>query len=70
MATDLKPPYVNQSTLKPIPKVVAGGIGSSIVVLLVWIAGEYGVQIPPEVASALTVLVGFAASYFVKNRAA
>lgn len=63
-------PYVNQPTLKPTSKVVAGGFASSIVVLLVWIAGEYGVEVPAEVASALTVLVGFAASYFMKSKPA
>jgi hypothetical protein len=47
----------------PQPKVVAGGAAGSVTVMLVWIAGMYGIDVPPEVASAFTVLVSFAAGY-------
>lgn len=49
--------------MKPQPKVVAGGAAGAVTVVAVWIAGEFGIAIPPEVASAITVLVGTAAAY-------
>jgi hypothetical protein len=47
----------------PQPKVVAGGVAGAFTIVLVWIAGELGVDVPAEVASAFTVLVSFAAGY-------
>ena len=50
--------------MAPKPKVVAVGVAGSLTILLVWIAGLFGVEVPPEVASAFTVLVSFVAGYF------
>jgi hypothetical protein len=47
----------------PQPKVVAGGIAGAATIILVWVAGILGVDVPAEVASAFTVLVSFAAGY-------
>jgi hypothetical protein len=49
--------------MAPQPKVVAGGIAGSFTVVVVWLAGMFGVDVPAEVASAFTVLVSFAAGY-------
>lgn len=49
--------------MAPKPKVVAGGVAGSLTILLVWGAGLAGVDVPPEVASAFTVLVSFFAGY-------
>jgi hypothetical protein len=49
--------------MTPQPKVVAGGAAGAITVVLVWAAGFAGVEVPPEVASAVTVLISFAAGY-------
>lgn len=49
--------------MAPQPKVVAGGAAGALTILVVWIAGLYGLEVPPEVASAFTVLVSFAAGY-------
>lgn len=68
MAGDSGVVRVNQPNLKPTPKVVAGGLGSALVVILAWILGANGIEMPPEVASALTLLVGFVAGYFTKNK--
>jgi biotin transporter BioY len=45
------------------PKVAATGVAGSVTILLVWVAGMVGIPVPAEVASAFTVLVGFAAGY-------
>jgi hypothetical protein len=45
------------------PKVAAGGIAGSVTILLVWIAGLFGLDVPAEVASAFTVIVGAGAGY-------
>ena len=45
------------------PKVAAGGAASAATIVLVWTLQQTGVTVPPEVASALTTLIGFAAGY-------
>lgn len=45
------------------PKVKAGGVAGAATVLLVWAAGQAGVDVPPEVASAVTVLLSAAAGW-------
>ncbi len=52
------------------PKVVAGGIAGALTVLIVWGASLAGLDIPPEVASALTVLISFAAGFLKSAPAA
>ena len=47
----------------PQPKVVAGGIAGAFTIVLVFAAGIAGVDVPPEVASAITVLASFATGY-------
>ena len=66
MAGDKQP--INQSSLVPTTKVTAGGVAGAITVLVVWILGMFNVAVPPEVASAFTVIVSFAISYFVRER--
>ena len=46
-------------TITPKKKVAAGGIGGSLSLLLVWAASQYGIPLTPEVASAVTAVVGF-----------
>lgn len=55
--------------MRPKPKVQAGGAAGAASVVLVWALGAVGADVPPEVASALTVLVSFGASW-VKTDAA
>lgn len=45
------------------PKVAAGGAAGAASVVLVYVLGELGVHLPPEVASAVTVLLSVAAGY-------
>ncbi len=45
------------------PKVAAGGAAGAVTILLVWVAGIAGLDVPAEVASAVTVLISFVASY-------
>lgn len=50
-------------SLMPTPKVAAGGIFGAAAIVIVWIAGQFGVEVPPEVAAAFTVLLGSGAAY-------
>lgn len=43
--------------MKPTRKVAAGGVAGAVALLIVFVAGEFGLEIPPEVASAVTVLL-------------
>lgn len=53
--------------MTPQPKVLAGGAAGAVTVVLVWAAGLGGLEVPPEVASAVTVLISFAAGYVKKS---
>lgn len=48
---------------KPQPKVVAATAAGAATVVLVWIVGLFGLAVPPEVASAVTVLLAAGAAY-------
>lgn len=45
------------------PKVQAAGWAGAVTILVVWAAGLAGVEVPPEVSSAFTVLVATVAGY-------
>jgi len=49
--------------VKPTPKVQAAGLAGGITVILVWIAGMFGLDVPPEVASAFTTIIATGAAY-------
>lgn len=49
---------------KPVhPKVAATGATGAATVVIVTIAHAFGLDIPPEVAAAITILIGFAGGY-------
>ena len=48
----------------PNKKVTAGSTGGAITVLIVWAAGQFGIEVPPEIAAVLTTLVSSLAGYF------
>lgn len=50
-------------SLAPVPKVANGGLAASLTVLMVYIVGLLGLDVPPEVASAFTTLVGFGVAW-------
>jgi hypothetical protein len=49
------------------PKVQAVGAAGAVTVIVVWGASLAHVQVPPEVASAFTLLVATAAGWFRKG---
>ena len=49
------------------PKVQAAGIGGAIATLAVWIAAQFGVDMPPEVGAAVAALLSLAAGYFKRG---
>ncbi len=66
MAKNRQP--ITQPSIAPTTKVAAGGVAGAFTVLVVWILGLLHVTLPPEVASAVTVLIPFISSYLVKQR--
>lgn len=38
-------------------KPAAAGVASPVAIVLIWIAGQFAVEIPPEVAAAMTTLI-------------
>ncbi len=51
----------------PVPKMQAAGIAGSITVVLIFILGQIDFEVPPEVASAVTVIISFLAGYFRRD---
>lgn len=63
-------PTTDQSSAVPTRKVTAGLLGGAVVTLLAWVLTvTVGLEPPPAVVAAATTLVGFALSYFVRERA-
>lgn len=48
---------------RPVKKVTAAGAAGSAAVVLIYIAGLLGLDVPAEVAAAVTVLASFGAGY-------
>ena len=48
------------------PKVQAAGAAGAVTILLVWVAGMFGLEVPPEAASSFTVLVSTFAGWLKK----
>jgi hypothetical protein len=55
------------SNATPTPKVAAGSAAGALTVLLVWVLGSFGVDVPAEAAAALATLLGFATAYMVPD---
>jgi len=51
----------------PTDKVAAGGAASLAAVVLAWIVGQLGLDMPAEVAAAFTGLMAFAAGWFKRE---
>lgn len=61
---------IEQPTPNPTRKVAAGGIGGALAIVLIYAFQiTTNVELPAEVAGAVTLLVSFATSYIVKEQA-
>ena len=49
--------------MKPVPKVAAAGIGGAVATIVVYVAAQFGVEIPGDVGAAIATVVAFAAAY-------
>ena len=50
----------------PVRKVAAGGAAGAVTTIIVWIlSAAFKIDIPPEIAAAITVVLSFAAGYFI-----
>lgn len=49
------------------PKVQAGGVTGAAALVLVWVAGQFGLEVPAEVAIAFTTVLAFVAGYVVPD---
>lgn len=54
--------------LTPQPKIVAVGLTGAITVVLLWIIGQFGITVPAEIGSAITVLIATAGGYLISNK--
>jgi putative flippase GtrA len=58
---------MNQESTLPTRKVGSGALAGAVTVIAVWIIDLFGVEVPPEVASAITLILMFVTSYFVRD---
>lgn len=59
----------DQPSPSPTQKVAVGAITGSVTIVLVYLVRTVAnVEIPPEVASAITAILSFMASYFTKEK--
>lgn len=64
-----KGPLVSQPSSTPTRKVAQGtGYGALLGVVIAWLLGQFGVDMPPEVAAALGALLNGLVAYFVRER--
>jgi hypothetical protein len=63
-------PEHTTASLAPTSKVIAGGTAGASTVLLLWLVSLFGLQVPPEVAAAVTVLLTAGAAYLKPERRA
>lgn len=62
-------PLVSQPSAAPTRKVAAGTLGAALATVAVLAAQTWGgVEIPPGFEGSLAVILGFVASYFVRER--
>lgn len=60
---------IDQPTSAPTAKVAAAGIGGSISVVIIYLVKVlFGLDLPGEVASAVTAIVAFTTGYFFRER--
>lgn len=57
-----------QPTKAPVPKVAAAGGAGLATTVLVFVAEQAGVDLPPEVAGAAVALAAFLAGYLTRDR--
>lgn len=59
----------DQPTTVPSRKVTAGSLAGAVTAILVWTANDFfGIEIPADVASAVTVVIAFSTSYLARDK--
>lgn len=58
---------VDQEGLAPTRKVSAATAGGAAGLVIVFVARQFGLEMEPEVAAAITTLLAFVAGYFKKE---
>lgn len=51
----------------PHAKVATAGLAGACTIVIVWLLGIYGINVPPHVASAFTVIIGFIVGYITPS---
>ncbi len=46
------------------PKVATGALAGAVSVIVVWIISKFGLEVPPEMASAFTTVISAVSMYF------
>lgn len=60
-------PLATQASRQPTRKVTAAALAGAVTIIVVYVAGLFGADVPAEVASSVTTLLTFVAGYFVRD---
>lgn len=52
---------------RPAPKVAAAGTAGAFATVLVYVAAQFGLDVPGDVGAAVATLIAFAAAYFKRD---
>ena len=61
---------MDQPTKAPTQKMTAVGISGAVTLVVIWLVSQFGVDLPAEVASALTIIISFVAGYLTPEKVA
>ena len=53
-----------EKSRKPVKKVAAAGLGGGLTATVIWLAAQFGITMPLEVANGLVAFTAFAAGYY------
>lgn len=53
--------------MTPTPKVTAGLAGSAVSIIIVFVLAQFGINLPSEVAQAVTLLLSFGAAWLKRE---
>lgn len=52
---------------RPQPKVAAAGVSGALAIVVVWVAGQFGVDMPAEVGASFATLAAFAGGWLKRD---
>ncbi len=59
---------MNKESAAPTNKMQAVGISGAVTIVLMYLAGLASIEVPPEVAAAVTTIIAFVSGYLTREK--